>query len=125
MIDTIDYDEIAADALVAIQEAGQGMVLFSAGTPGEYDEINDEYTDPVPDTAIPFYGVFGDIGYAYAAKGGGSIQLRDRMIFAEAVSMEPKMSDHVYIMGEQWSLVNINPIAPAGTPVLYELHIRP
>lgn len=125
MIERIDYAEIAADALEAIQEAGQGMVLFSAGEPGHYDEIEDEYIDGTPDEAIPFFGVFGDVTYAYAAKAGGSIQLRDRMIYAEAVSIEPKLTDHVYIMGEEWSIVNITPISPAGIDVLYELHIRP
>lgn len=125
MIDRIDYDEIAADALEAIQEAGQGMVLFSAGSPGEYDEINDEYTDPIPDQAVPFYGVTTDVSLVYATKAGGTLQARDRIILADAINIEPKLSDHVYVMGEEWSIINITPIDPAGTPVIYELHVRP
>lgn len=125
MIDRIDYVEIAADALEAIQEAGQGMVLFSAGAPGEYDEINDEYTDPTPDTTVPFYGVTTDASLQYATKAGATLALQDRIILADAVNITPKLTDFVYVMGEQWSIINITPIDPAGTPVLYEIHARP
>ena len=125
MIDRIDYDEIARDALEAIQEAGQGMVLFSAGTPGHYDEIEDEYVDPTPDEAIPFYGVNTDVSLVYATKAAGNLQLRDRIILADAVNITPKLTDHVYVMGEQWSIINIIPIDPAGIPVIYEIHVRP
>lgn len=128
MIDRIDYVEIAEDVIETLHEAGQGMVLVSAGTPGYYDEIKDEYTEPVPEEYVPFYGVTTDVSLAYATKAASSaqtMQLRDRIILADAVNITPKLTDHVYVHGEKWSLINITPIDPAGVPVLYELHVRP
>lgn len=54
------------------------------------------------------------------------IQARDRRVLLSPVGVtsEPKPGDKVTIGADDWSVIDVSSINPAGTVVAYDLHVR-
>lgn len=122
----IDYDEIAADALVAIEEAGQAVTLNIPGTGGGYVpgvgvvQVN-------PSTTADGIGVLLD--YTQREIDGTNILHGDqKLLLAPQIAVTPSTAHTVTAMhlgqSKTFTVVNVGAVAPAGVPVLYILQLR-
>jgi hypothetical protein len=95
-------------------------MMLRRTTPGTIDPITDEETGATviyADTR----GVFTKIGTDYAMT--HEVQSGDRMVTIDA-SAKPELTDKLVIGVSALSIVNIDAVNPAGTPVAYKLHVR-
>ena len=54
---------------------------------------------------------------------GTRILASDRMLILDS-TVQPQITDLVSLEGQQWTLVQIQTINPAGTPLVYMLQVR-
>lgn len=122
----IDYDEIAADALAAIEEAGQVVTLDIPGTGGGY--VPGVGVVPAnPATTAEGIGVLLD--YTQREIDGTNIQHGDqKLLLAPQIEAIPSTMHTVTAMhlGESktFSIKHVAAVAPAGQPVLYIVQLR-
>lgn len=116
----IDYASLAAGALDALTEAGQTVTLrtYSSGT---YDPAAGSATTTYTDSSR--IGVVLDFGSGQTMTRGSLIQGGDKRLLLEATGAAPTLKDHFIINGVEYVTVSIGEINPAGTPVLYDLHL--
>ena len=123
---TIDYDEIAADALEAIQEAGQAVTLNIPGSGGGY--IPGQGVVPAnPATTAEGIGVLLD--YTQREIDGTVIKHGDqKLLLAPQIEVVPTTAHTVTAMhlgvSKTFSIKHVTAVAPAGQPVLYILQLR-
>lgn len=122
----IDYDEIAADALTAIEEAGQVVTLNIPGTGGGY--VPGVGVVPAnPATTAGGIGVLLD--YTQREIDGTNIMHGDqKLLLAPQIAAAPSTAHTVTAMhlgqGKTFSIKHVEAVAPAGQPVLYILQLR-
>lgn len=115
-----DYSEMAQTALEMLQEFGTEAFIVrndtststpwdpQAGSPIEY-----------PCTVVMTY-------YSDALLGGTSIKQGDKKIILAAADLPivPQTTDKINVDGETFVIVNVKKIAPARTPLVYEIQAR-
>ena len=122
----IDYDEIAADALAAIEEAGQAVTLNIPGAGGGY--VPGVGVVPVePATTAEGVGVLLD--YTQREIDGTAIQHGDqKLLLAPQIGVTPSTAHTVTVvhlgMAKTFTVKNVGAVAPAGAPVLFILQLR-
>lgn len=122
----IDYDEIAADALTAIEEAGQAVTLNIPGTGGGY--VPGVGVVPAnPATTAEGIGVLLD--YTQREIDGTIIQYGDqKLLLAPQIEVIPTTAHTVTAMhlgqSKTFTVKNVGAVAPAGQPVLYIVQLR-
>lgn len=122
----IDYDEIAADALAAIEEAGQAVTLNIPGSGGGYvPGVGVVPANP----AMTAEGIGVLLDYAQREIDGTNIQHGDqKLLLAPQIEAIPTTEHTVTVMhlGESktFSIKHVAAVAPAGVPVLYILQLR-
>lgn len=115
-----DYAEIAANALETLTEFGQDVTRksFTAGT---YDPATGLVTPTTANTTRK--GALFDFGAGQTLERGALIQGGDKRLLVDATAtINPQ--DHFIIGGVEYVIVSIGEINPAGTPVLYDIHLR-
>lgn len=117
---SIDYASIAANALAALTDAGQDVTLrtYTAGT---YDPATGTATPTTADTTRK--GVIFDFGGGATLERGTLIQVGDKRLLLDAEA-SVSQQDHFVIGGVDYSIVSIGEVNPAGTCVLYDIHLR-
>lgn len=120
------YDRMSATALNLIARFGQTITLRDT-VPGEYDPVTGgstpETTADQPAQAILQDYALQQAGMSYAE--GTVIQQGDKKILVAAQGLTPpQLTTTVIADGENWTIVNIKEINPAGTPLVYELQGR-
>ena len=122
----IDYDEIAAGALEAIEEAGQAVTLNIPGSGGDY--VPGVGVVPAnPATTAEGIGVLLD--YTQREIDGTTIMHGDqKLLLAPQIAVTPSTAHTVTAMhlgqSKTFSVKNVGAVAPAGQPVLYILQLR-
>ena len=122
----IDYDEIAADALTAIEEAGQAVTLNIPGTGGGY--VPGVGVVPAnPPTTAEGIGVLLD--YTQREIDGTTIMHGDqKLLLAPQIEAIPTTAHTVTVMhlgqSKTFTVKHVGAVAPAGQPVLYILQLR-
>lgn len=122
----IDYDEIAAGALEAIEEAGQAVTLNIPGSGGGY--VPGVGVVPAnPATTAQGVGVLLD--YTQREIDGTVIQHGDqKLLLAPQIAAIPTTGHTITAMhlGESktFTVKDVAAVAPAGAPVLYTLQLR-
>lgn len=119
------YDRTAATALRLITQFGQ-PVTISKAEPGEYDP---EVGGDTPGVTIEqtAQGILLDFtGQEF--QNNSLIKQGDKKlkIAAQGLEWAPELLNKVVVQGRTWSIVPpLKEINPAGTPILYELQVRP
>lgn len=117
---TFDYAELAATALELLTEFG-GDVVRRSYSAGVYDPATGLVTPTTADTTRQ--GALFDFGAGQTLERGTLIQGGDkRMLLDASATVAPQ--DHFIIGGVEYVIVSIGEINPAGTVVLYDLHLR-
>jgi hypothetical protein len=116
----MDYAALAAGALDALAEAGQTVTL-RAYSSAPYDPANGSASTTYTDTSR--IAVVLDFGSGQTMTRGSLIQGGDKRLLLEATGSAPTLKDHFIIGGVEYVIVSIGEINPAGTPVLYDLHL--
>jgi len=117
---SFDYAELARTASKLLREFGQDVTLrnYSLGT-----------YDPATGSATPTYadltkkGVLLDFGAGQTLGTGGLIQQGDKRLLLE-VGSAPSLEDHIVVGTTEYVIKGVGEVNPAGTPVLYDLHLR-
>lgn len=115
-----DYAEVAANALETLTEFGRDVVrrAFSAGV---YDPATGLVTPSTADTTRK--GALFDFGAGQTLERGSLIQGGDKRLLLDATAtVSPQ--DHFIVGGVEYLVITVGEINPAGTIVLYDLHLR-
>lgn len=115
------YSELASTALEMLTEFGQD-VTRRAVTSGTYDPATGSAQPVSTDTVRK--GVILDFGTGQTLERGNLIQTNDKRLLLDANGSAPQMQDRFLVGGIEYSVISIGEINPAGTPVLFDLHLR-
>lgn len=117
---TFDYAELAATALELLTEFG-GDVTRSSYSAGVYDPATGLVTPATADTTRK--GALFDFGAGQTLERGTLIQGGDKRLLLDATATVAQQ-DHFIIGGVEYVIVSVGEISPAGTVVLYDIHLR-
>lgn len=113
-----DYARTAATVSRLLQRFGAACTLERRGD-AVYDLATGTSVPAV--TAIPIVAVVVD--YDARSIDGTLIRQGDRRAYVDS-SQAPRQSDALLWQGTTLTVVAVRPLAPAGTPVLYEAQLR-
>jgi hypothetical protein len=109
---------MATMAKALLDKRGQTVKIVRSGD--TIDPVTGDVTEGV-DTVYKPKGVLTN--YNDADIDGTRIVKGDRLLILDATT-EPKTSDKPIINGAEWTVVAIESINPAGTPVAYKVQVR-
>lgn len=121
------YDELADVTLELLTEYGQ-VITRRAVTIGAYDPATGAAATTTADTTRR--GAMFDIGGSDTQPSHGGqflrgslVQVGDRRLLVDAeAAVNPQ--DRMIVGGVEYCIVSVGIVAPAGTAVLYDLHVR-
>jgi len=113
------YTEMAAVANDLLSEFGASITLKRT-TPGTLDPVTG-----IESSASTANLTTTGIVKTYATKliDGTRIQAGDRLLILDDTQV-PDMTDQVLIGAEYWNIIDIMPVDPAGTPLVYFVQVR-
>lgn len=113
------YGDMAAVANRLLTDKGQ-LVVFTRITTNFFNP-----TTGINETiASTFSGYGAAFDYNQAKIDGTMIKRGDIRLLLEAVTTEPKQDDKATIDGDDYLVMNVKPLSPAGTVVTYEVQLR-
>ena len=117
---SIDYSAIAVNALAVLADAGTAVTRRSY-TDGTYNPATGAAAPTTADTART--GVVLNYSTGLAMVRGALIKGGDKRLLLDAVGVAPALTDRFIVFGTEYRVVSIDETNPAGTPVLYDLHL--
>lgn len=115
-----DYAEIAAGALETLTEFGRDVTRRAYST-GAYDPATGQVTPSTADTTRK--GVLFDFGAGQTLVRGTLIQAGDKRMLLDATG--PVASQDNFIVGGlEYVVISVGEINPAGTVVIYDIHLH-
>jgi hypothetical protein len=114
----IDYDEIRAEAEIAIAEAGQTAQIRRMMRSGSsYDPIT---------TPADYDCLVVEVGYTIRQIDGTRIKAGDKRLFVSTagLTIAPTEQNQIIIGGVAHEIVRVAPLSPAGTVVFWEIQAR-
>lgn len=119
MTDFLDWNSLAVDVTELLGEFQD--VTRRSHTIGSYDPATGTNTDTTADTTRK--GALLDFGAGQTLVRGTLIQSGDkRLLLDSTATIAPQ--DHFIVGGTEYVIVSIGEVNPAGTRVLYDLHLR-
>lgn len=117
---SFDYASLAYTSRELLTEFGQAVTQRSY-TVGTYDPATGAASPASADSAR--VGAMFDFGAGKTLERGGLIQAGDKRLLVDAdADISPQ--DHFIVNSVDYVIVSIGEINPAGTRVLYDLHLR-
>ena len=114
------YASNAATVLRLLTKYGQDVTLRSY-TPGTYNPATGTATPTQTDTTRK--GAIFDFGAGQTLERGTLIQGGDKRLLVDpTASINPQ--DHFIVGGVEYVIVSIGELNPAGTRILYDIHLR-
>lgn len=113
------YGNMANAAARLLKSKGQ-QVTITRETGGGTDPVTGEAIPAVRTNYYP-YGVLTKI--ADHLIDGTRVKAGDRELVLDN-TVEPDTSDVVTVAGEDWSVAEVYPMSPAGTPVVHRVRVR-
>ncbi|MFT4184435.1 MAG: hypothetical protein QM636_21245 [Rhizobium sp.] len=113
-----DYDRMRATAERLIAKFGQtGSLRRIANAGPDYDPVQ---------TSAAFACLLVDLDHSEAHVADTLIQRGDRMVYlsTEGLSITPTLADRLVIGGVEHAIVDVQPLSPGGTVVLWQLQVR-
>jgi len=117
---SFDYAELATLATDLLTEFGQAVTRRSY-TAGAYNLATGTTTPTTADTSR--IGALFDFTPNKTTERGTLIQTGDKQLLLDptaAVSLQ----DHLIVGGVEYIIISVGEVNPAGTVVLYDLHVR-
>lgn len=114
------YARLEATARRLIKDKGLAAALLRAGTP------TGPAHDPQPGADVRTGCYLVETGYSLTDRDATLVEQGDKLglISTELGGYVPEKTDRLEIDGEEYHLVDIKPLAPGGTTLLYEFHAR-
>jgi len=115
-----DYAAKARSASLMIRRSGQEMTIVYGSVTGYGAGVAD-----TPGSANEYpWGVV--VAYSDRDTDGTQIRVGDKKVILEAPDgmPEPQTKDTIIIGAVEHSIVNVKPLSPGGTVVIYELQVR-
>lgn len=115
------YTDLQADAAGLLAEFGQ-QVMLRRQHAGSYDPATGTASVETAD----YFGSAVLLDFSgYELANNASIQTGDKRILLSAVDLpQPMPGDLIYLDSVQWAVKASTSVAPAGTAVLYDAHVR-
>lgn len=114
------YDRLAATAAALLAKYGQDVTL-KGNTVGTYDPATGAASS-TPSTATRKAALFS-FGEGQTDFRGTLIEQNDRKMLMEP-GVPPKTRDTVVVGALEYIVMSVGEANPAGTPVVYSLHLR-
>lgn len=119
---TFDYSRIAALARAQLDRFGQTVTLRTVGS-GTYDPESST-VDEASTTNVKRKAALFNYERGLTEREGTLVQAGDKRCLMEAGIVPTPDQQVVTADGIVYGIVSIQEVNPAGTPVLYELHLR-
>ena len=117
---TFNYSKSAATALKLLTKFGRTVTRRNYTT-GTYNPATGANAVTYADTT--WKGALLDFGAGKTVERGGLIQVGDKQLLLEA-GASPQLEDHILVGTDEYAIVSIGELNPAGTVVLFDLHLR-
>lgn len=118
----------AAEDLAPIAQGGFGQVVtLTHVTPGSYDTATATETGATTTTQT---GSGVEIAYTAREIDGNTIRVGDKKLLlsplnsAGAALLAPELGDTAALASGTWTILAIEPLSPAGTVIMWTLHLR-
>lgn len=124
---SFDYAEVAANALETLTEFGRDVTRrsYSMETaydpPSAYDTTTGRIIPTTVDTTRK--GVMFDFGAGQTLVRGSLVQAGDKRLLLDATATVAPQ-DHFIVGGVEYVAVSVGTIDPAGTAVVFDIHLR-
>lgn len=112
-----DYSGFAATALALIERFGTTVYLLQRQITGPKHSPTVGWSDP-----LPILGVLSN--YKAHQIDGENITARDRKVILASDQQEPQIEDRLRIGSTDFEIVNVAPVRPATTTLLYNVQVR-
>jgi hypothetical protein len=116
----MDYAQSATKATAMLTKFGQSVTRRSY-TAGTYNPATGTVTPTTADTTRK--GVKLDYASGQTTERGNLIQVSDKRLYLDAAG-PVSLQDHFIVGGVEYVVISLGEINPAGTPVLYDIHVR-
>lgn len=117
------YTGLAATAAKLLKSKGQQVLLNRAATPVTYNTADSSVTSASTPSVSKRMGALFDFGSGITTVRGNLVEKNDKQLLMEA-GVVPVPADTVTVDGITYVIVSIGQANPAGTPVMYDLHLR-
>jgi hypothetical protein len=119
----MSYEQSAANASAALARKGRDVILRQAAA-GIYDTDQGAVSAPAP-TDKTLKGVLFDFAAGVTTVRGTLIEAGDKELLLEAKpGIVPSQRDQVIVGADTYKVITLGEINPAGTAILYTLHLR-
>ena len=116
----MSYASNQAATLKTLTKKGQS-VTRRAYTAGTFDPATSIATTSTTDTTRQ--GVLLDFGAGATLYRNELIQGGDKRLLLDAIGAAPDLKDHYVIGSVEYVVKSIGEVNPAGTPIVYDLHL--
>ena len=117
------YADLAATAEDLLQELGQAITLRKQAA-GTYDPATGAAAvTPADTTGVGVALSFNDQRRTFGRVDGTAVQVGDRRVLWRGATA-PAPGDQLLIGGVAWAVLAADQLNPAGTVLLYEIHVR-
>lgn len=117
---SFDYSKSAATALKLLTKFGQD-ITHRVYTLGTYDPSTG--TNSVTYSDVSRKGAMFDFGAGQTMNNGTLIQSGDKKLLVDGGAIV-SLQDHFIVNGVEYTVVSVGEINPAGTSVMFEVHLR-
>lgn len=113
------YDNMATTALKLLTSKGQ-TVTFSREVSSGFDPALGIDTT----STTTFTGKAAHLNYKNSEIDGTQVIKGDSRLILEATATVPLVSDTVTVDSIVWRVMDVEPVSPAGTVVIYKIQVR-
>ena len=117
----INYAALESTATRLLRDNGQAIV-FTFETGEVIDPATGTVTTPASESTVNGYGVATN--FKNAEIDGQSVLASDLKLLASNISTAPTVGAKVSVNGKTWRIMQVMPINPANTNVMYICQIR-
>ena len=117
----VNYTALEGTATRLLRDNGQA-ITFTYETGEVINPATGVVTTPASNSTVSGYGVATN--FKNAEINGDTILSSDLKLLASNVASEPKANWRVGVNGRTWRVMQVSPINPAGTNVMYICQIR-
>jgi len=119
----MSYEQTAARASATLARKGRNVILRQIAE-GTYDTDQGAVSAPAP-TDSTLKGVLFDFRSGLTTVRGTLIEAGDKELYLEAKpGVVPSQRDQVVVGADTYKVVSVGEINPAGTAILYTIHLR-
>lgn len=114
---TFDYSGLKGTAETLIAKFGQTMYLMRSTATGSYNPT-------ISTTSYAATGVLTE--YAIRERDGTLIRVNDKkaIISTESLAIVPNNEDKLKVGGVTHEIIDVSPLSPGGTTLIYKMQVR-